>query len=70
MVSERNKLRIGFIGSGFVLNKCVDICKNLGFEPLIYKTCDEVDSDVLFAMRIKEIIPESIIKKVPLGIIL
>lgn len=62
--------RVGFVGHGFVLRKCMNLCKTFGLVPSLYTTIDDVNCDVLFAIRVKEIIPQDVIDKVPLGIVL
>lgn len=64
-----NKVIIGFIGRGYVLNKARSICEDQGFIQKYYSNLNKVDCDLLFALRYKKLITNDILSQCPKGVI-
>jgi methionyl-tRNA formyltransferase len=67
---QKRKISIGFIGEGFVLDQVQQICNKRGYSTIHYTNFESIRCTLLFALRLKKIIPESILKNIPRGVII
>ena len=61
--------KVGFIGEGYVLESARKICDELGYSNGWYSDLNNLDCDVLFALRVKRIIPKNILDKISKGVV-
>jgi len=62
-------MKVGFIGYGYVLEEARKICDELGYPNEHYSSFEYLDCDVLFALRLKVIIPLKGLNGIPAVVI-